>query len=73
MLAWPSVLNSWAVLETSPDPGGLPRYPLKTMILVSFALLILQGVAQAIRQVAILAGWVEVDDSSPAEGHTEML
>ena len=56
-LSWPSVRNSWAVLEGSPDPGGLPRYPLKTMILVAFALLIAQGLALAIRRAAELAGW----------------
>jgi len=57
LLSWPSVRNSWAVLEGSPDPGGLPRYPLKTMILVAFALLIAQGLALAIRRASELAGW----------------
>ena len=28
----PAVLNSWAVKEMSPDPGGLPRFPIKTII-----------------------------------------
>ncbi|MGD8394963.1 MAG: TRAP transporter small permease subunit [Candidatus Eiseniibacteriota bacterium] len=55
-LAWPSVRNSWAVLEGSPDPGGLPRYPIKTVILVAFALLLVQGVAEAIRQLLVLRG-----------------
>lgn len=54
--SWPSVYNSWAVLEVSPDPGGLPRYPIKTAIPVAFVLLMLQGVALAIRQVALLRG-----------------
>ena len=55
-LSWPSVRNSWAVREVSPDPGGLARYPIKTVILVAFALLILQGISQAIKQLAILRG-----------------
>ncbi len=50
-VSWPFVRNSWAVLEGSPDPGGLPRYPIKTLILVSFFLLFLQGVSQTIKQV----------------------
>jgi TRAP-type mannitol/chloroaromatic compound transport system permease small subunit len=45
-VSWPSVRNSWAVLEGSPDPGGLPRYPIRTMILVGFALLLLQGLGR---------------------------
>ncbi|MFQ5599310.1 MAG: TRAP transporter small permease subunit [Candidatus Krumholzibacteriia bacterium] len=58
-LSWPSVRNSWAVLEVSPDPGGLPRYPIKTAILVAFALLLLQGVSEIVKNVAILRGQLE--------------
>ncbi|MCH9648579.1 MAG: TRAP transporter small permease subunit [Deltaproteobacteria bacterium] len=52
--SWPSVANSFAVREVSPDPGGLPRYPIKAMILVCFALLFLQGISQVIQQVSSL-------------------
>ncbi|MBI4545450.1 MAG: TRAP transporter small permease subunit [Gemmatimonadetes bacterium] len=52
--AWPAVRNSWAIREGSPDPGGLPRYPIKTLILVSFALLFLQGVSQLIKRLVQL-------------------
>jgi TRAP-type mannitol/chloroaromatic compound transport system permease small subunit len=54
--SWGSVVNSWEIGEMSPDPGGLPRYPIKTMILVSFALLILQGLAEMIKNGAIIWG-----------------
>lgn len=47
----PVVRSSWQIRELSPDPGGLPRYPLKAMILVCFVLLLVQGVAQLIRAV----------------------
>ncbi len=49
VMSWPSVRNSWAVLEVSSDPGGLPRYPIKSVLLVAFALLALQGLAEAVR------------------------
>jgi TRAP-type mannitol/chloroaromatic compound transport system permease small subunit len=55
-VSWPSVAASWRVREGSPDPGGLPRYPIKAVILVAFALLLLQGVSQALKQVALLRG-----------------
>ncbi|MFM7550813.1 MAG: TRAP transporter small permease subunit [Cyanobacteriota bacterium] len=42
-------LASWRLGEASPDPGGLPRYWVKSLIPLGFALLGLQGVAQAIR------------------------
>jgi TRAP-type mannitol/chloroaromatic compound transport system permease small subunit len=54
IVSWPMVRNSWSILEGSPDPGGLPRYPIKSMILVGFFLLMLQGVAEVLRNVAIL-------------------
>jgi len=62
----PSVAESWAVREVSPDPGGLPRYPIKALVPVAFVLLFLQGVAQAIKAVAALRG-IEPGDE-PAEG-----
>lgn len=52
----PSVAESWAVREISPDPGGLPRYPIKALVPIAFVLLFLQGVAQAIKAVARLRG-----------------
>ncbi|MCB9760503.1 MAG: TRAP transporter small permease subunit [Alphaproteobacteria bacterium] len=55
-VSWPSVAASWAVWEGSPDPGGLPRYPVKSLILVSFWLLIFQGVSEAIKSANLLWG-----------------
>lgn len=52
----PSVLNSWEVREISQDPGGLARYPIKAMILVSFGLLAIQGGSQGIKALARLTG-----------------
>jgi TRAP-type mannitol/chloroaromatic compound transport system permease small subunit len=50
----PVVQNSWRVRESSPDSGGLPRYPLKAMILVCFALLLVQAVSELIKEVHVL-------------------
>lgn len=54
--SWPAVRNSWAVREGSPDPGGLARYPIKTVIVICFALLLLQAISLLIRRGAELAG-----------------
>jgi len=54
--SWPLVLDSWEVWEQSPDPNGLPRYPIKTAIPVAFALIALQGCSEAIKRVAFLRG-----------------
>lgn len=55
-VSWPSIHNSWLVREQSPDPGGLVRYPLKTVILVAVSLLALQGLAEAFKNVARITG-----------------
>lgn len=55
-VSWPPVRNSWSIRETSPDPGGLARYPIKTIILICFALLLLQGVSEVIKKIDILRG-----------------
>ncbi len=48
--------RSWAELEVSPDPGGLWRYPVKTLIPIAFALLALQGISESIKQWATIRG-----------------
>ncbi|MGD8601688.1 MAG: TRAP transporter small permease subunit [Gemmatimonadota bacterium] len=59
MMLWvtfPAVRSSWEIREASPDPGGLPRYPVKALILVAFALLVLQALSEVVKQVDILLG-----------------
>ncbi len=60
--AWPGVEQSWALREGSPDPGGLPRYPVKALVPVAFGLLALQGVAEVVRAAAQLRGEEPVAD-----------
>lgn len=52
----PYVTASWSILEQSPDPGGLPRYLIKSAIPIAFGLLLLQAFSQAVRLVAVLRG-----------------
>ena len=70
-IAWPSVHDSWVVREVSPDPGGLARWPIKAVIPVAFALLLLQAASETIKRAARLAGR-EVDLAEPDApgGHT---
>lgn len=50
------VSASWRAMEVSPNPGGLARYPIKTVIVVAFALLIAQGISETIKNAAFLRG-----------------
>jgi TRAP-type mannitol/chloroaromatic compound transport system permease small subunit len=66
LVCWGPVANSWAAREVSSDPGGLPRYPIKTLIPLAFALLILQGLAQAVRHVREIRGHNAAPPAPPA-------
>ena len=56
------VLQSWGRLpdgsfdtwELSPDPDGLPRAPIKSIILVGFSMLLLQTFSEIIKNVSII-------------------
>jgi len=50
------VRRSWAQWEMSPDPGGLPRAPLKAMLIFSFGLLVLQAIAEVMKLWAVYRG-----------------
>jgi TRAP-type mannitol/chloroaromatic compound transport system permease small subunit len=58
-VSWPAVANSWSIREGSSDPGGLPRYPIKTVILIAFGMLILQAISEVIHRLARLRGLEE--------------
>ncbi|MFL2840653.1 MAG: TRAP transporter small permease subunit [Pseudohongiellaceae bacterium] len=53
--SWDYVMSSWAILENSPEASGLPFvYLLKSIILVMCFFLILQGLAEILRNFCIL-------------------
>ncbi len=55
--SWPFVHDAWQFHEASPDPGGLPaRWLLKAAIPLGFLLLLLQGLADAMRKLMTLLG-----------------
>ena len=54
--AWNFFLIAYRTDEASPNPGGLLWWPLKLAIPVAFGLLSLQGVAEIIKNIAMLTG-----------------
>jgi TRAP-type mannitol/chloroaromatic compound transport system permease small subunit len=55
-LSWPVFMNAWVSHETSPNPGGLIRWPVRLLMPVGFFLLLLQGLSELIKRVAFLTG-----------------
>lgn len=55
--SWDYVARSWSMLEGSPESGGIPAvFLLKTLIPVFAILMIMQGVAEIVRNALIISG-----------------
>ncbi len=55
--------HSWMIGELSPDPDGLPRYWVKSLIPFGFFLLSLQGFSEAIKSYTTFIRRLEIDES----------
>ncbi|MBI5786356.1 MAG: TRAP transporter small permease subunit [Rhodocyclales bacterium] len=55
-LSWPVFMNAWNSGEGSPSPGGLIRWPVRLLMPVGFAMLVLQAISELIKRIAFLAG-----------------
>ncbi len=54
-ISWHYVTESWAIRETSPEPGGIPAvFLLKTLLPLMAAQLFLQGLAETLRNALFL-------------------
>jgi TRAP-type mannitol/chloroaromatic compound transport system permease small subunit len=55
-LSWPVFMDSYLSNEYSSNSGGLIRWPVKLLIPVGFALLVLAGLSHLIKCVGFLMG-----------------
>ena len=53
VISFDPVLHSIELREQSPDPGGIPRYLIKPLIPLGFALLLLQAIAEGLRRTDV--------------------
>ena len=56
--------GSWGTMEWSPDPSGLPRAPIKSVIIIAFVTLLLQAIVEVIRLIATLR---DVEELKPID------
>ncbi|MGA0593455.1 TRAP transporter small permease subunit [Enterovirga sp. CN4-39] len=77
VLSWPFFLSSFRSGEVSSSAGGLTIWPAKLLILVGFALLLVQWVSEVIKRVAIARGIMAdphaVGHQTAAEAEAERL
>lgn len=50
----PFFLRSYEINEQSGNAGGLPQWPSKGLVMIAFALLLIQGVSELIKRIAIM-------------------
>ena len=72
----PFVSKSMALNEQSMNAGGLPQWPAKSLVLIGFTLLFLQGISEFIKRIAVMRGLIPdpyVSVHHPLEAEVERL
>lgn len=54
----PFFLRSFQINEQSGNAGGLPQWPAKALIMIGFAVLLVQGVSELIKRIAVMRGLI---------------
>lgn len=54
----PFFLKSWRIDEQSFSAGGLPQWPAKSLIMIGFTLLFLQGLSELVKRAAVMRGLI---------------
>jgi len=54
----PFFMRSFAINEQSSNAGGLPQWPAKSLIVIGFALLFVQGISELIKRIAVMRGLI---------------
>ena len=66
-LIWPWLKRSYLGGEMSMNAGGLILWPAKALLLAGFVLLLIQGISEIIKKIAVMRGLIP--DPFPATGH----
>ncbi|MGA9090620.1 MAG: TRAP transporter small permease subunit [Bradyrhizobium sp.] len=54
----PFFRRSFEINEQSGNAGGLPQWPTKSLIIIGFAFLFVQGISEIIKRVAVMRGLI---------------
>jgi TRAP-type mannitol/chloroaromatic compound transport system permease small subunit len=54
----PFFMRSYQINEQSGNAGGLAQWPAKSLIMIGFAMLLVQGVSELIKRVAVMRGLI---------------
>ncbi|MBR0843130.1 TRAP transporter small permease subunit [Bradyrhizobium liaoningense] len=54
----PFFQRSFQINEQSGNAGGLPQWPAKSLIMIGFAFLLVQGISELIKRIAVMRGLI---------------
>jgi TRAP-type mannitol/chloroaromatic compound transport system permease small subunit len=54
----PFFLRSAEINEQSGNAGGLPQWPAKSLIMIAFTMLLIQGISELIKRIAVMRGHI---------------
>ncbi len=54
----PFFMRSYEINEQSSNAGGLPQWPAKSLIIIGFAFLFVQGISELIKRIAVMRGLI---------------
>lgn len=54
----PFFMRSFEVNEQSGNAGGLPQWPAKSLVVIGFSLLLVQGISELIKRIAVMRGLI---------------
>jgi TRAP-type mannitol/chloroaromatic compound transport system permease small subunit len=62
----PFFYRSFAINEQSGNAGGLPQWPSKALIMIAFTLLLVQGLSELIKRIAVMRNLIPDPHASQA-------
>ncbi|HMH98539.1 MAG TPA: C4-dicarboxylate ABC transporter, partial [Bradyrhizobium sp.] len=54
----PFFMRSVEINEQSGNAGGLPQWPAKSLIIIGFTMLLVQGISELIKRIAVMRGLI---------------
>jgi TRAP-type mannitol/chloroaromatic compound transport system permease small subunit len=54
----PFFMRSFHINEQSGNAGGLPQWPTKSLVIIGFTMLFIQGVSELIKRIAVMRGLI---------------
>ncbi|HKH02970.1 MAG TPA: TRAP transporter small permease subunit [Bradyrhizobium sp.] len=52
----PFFMRSFEINEQSGNAGGLPQWPAKSLVILGFAFLLVQGISELVKRIAVMRG-----------------